>query len=77
MSLDGSVSVGWRFLELSVAAQNLTDRRNRVAKFNQASSFGAGPSMRAVRHFAAGPPRTLLATLTLHADTAWLTGADE
>ncbi|MEQ8272039.1 MAG: TonB-dependent receptor [Deltaproteobacteria bacterium] len=53
---------------LSVEAQNLFDARYRDAEFVYASDFnpGGGTSMVPARHFTAGPPLTLQATLTVN-----------
>lgn len=66
---DASITARAGLLELGVVAQNLLDARYRLAEYSYASTFSGpeGPfSLRAARHFAAGAPRTLLATLTLH-----------
>jgi hypothetical protein len=78
LSADASLTVGWRFVDLGLAVENVFDNRNQLAVFNYASNFigpDATPSLRAERHFSAGAPRAFFATLTFHADTAWLTGA--
>jgi hypothetical protein len=70
--LDLSLRARWRHLELGTSLENVFDVKNRVSEFNYASSFmnddGAAASMRAVRHFAAGMPRTWWLTLTLYLD---------
>lgn len=62
---------------LGLQARNLLDQRYRQAEFNFPSNF-QGPQVAesrvAMRHFAAGEPRVVLATLTLHVED-WLTGA--
>lgn len=71
---------GWRFVELGFTVENLFDVRNRAAEFHYASGFdtaGGPASMREVRHFAAGEPRSFQVTLTLHSDVKWLTDAGE
>jgi iron complex outermembrane recepter protein len=73
VTLDASVTVGWRWLTVGVDVLNLLDARYRQFELNHPSHFG-GPddpaSLRAVRHFAAGPPRTVLLTVALHLPTA-------
>ena len=71
-TLDASVRVGWRFIEVALSGRNLTDARNRIAEFFYPSNFqgpDATPSLQAERHFAAGPPRTLWIELTFYIDT--------
>jgi TonB family protein len=75
--VDVGLSVRVRMVELGASIENLLDARNRVAEFNHASQFDApdgSGSLRAVRHFAAGPPRRWLLTLTLHFDESWIAG---
>jgi hypothetical protein len=68
--------VRWRFVEVGVSAENVLDARYRAVELNYASNFGPfvdpaidpgapGP-MAPVRHFSAGPPLQVLATLALH-----------
>jgi hypothetical protein len=70
-TLDTSIHAGWRFFELAFVIRNLFDVRNRLAEFRYPSNF-EGPdvasSMRAERHFAAGPPRTFLFTFSVNVD---------
>jgi len=66
-AVDASARVRYRAIELAIVATNLFDRRNRVAVYNYASSFrgpDAFPSLLSQPHFAAGPPRIVMATLT-------------
>lgn len=75
-TIDASLRARWRWLELALSAQNLLDARYRLAEFNYASNFdgpNAPDARRATRHFAAGAPRTIFATLTLRFDE---TGSD-
>ena len=67
-TLDGSLSVGWSFVDVALAAQNVLDARYRLGEYNYASDFGSQsfPTLVPVRHFAAGPPRTLLLSVTLN-----------
>lgn len=67
--VDLAVKTRWRALEFGLEARNLLDARWRQAEFNYASNFASPdlpPSMRAARHFIAGEPRALLATLAVH-----------
>ena len=62
--LEASIRARWRMVELALSFENLLDARNRIAEFNHASNFAGADepsSLRAVRHFAAGPPRQLAA----------------
>lgn len=71
--VDTALSARWRWLEASVAIQNLFDTRFRPVELNYVSNFRdpeLPPSMMAARHFAAGPPRTFLLTLAVHLDVA-------
>jgi TonB family protein len=66
---DANVEVGWRWASVGVAATNLFDTRYRLSEFNFASDFRTTPpypTLVPVRHFAAGAPRTLLFTFTVH-----------
>jgi iron complex outermembrane recepter protein len=72
VTLDASASVGWRWLTIGLDVLNLFDARYRQFELNHPSQFGGAgdpASLRAVRHFAAGPPRTVLLTLALHLPT--------
>lgn len=71
----GSIDVGLKLrhgmVEAGLDVTNLLDRRNKVAIYNYASNFrgpDAFPSHVTEQHFAAGPPRTAMATLTLWFD---------
>ncbi|HEY0839340.1 MAG TPA: TonB-dependent receptor [Vulgatibacter sp.] len=57
--------IRWGQVEAGVAVTNLLDARHHAADFNYASSFdpGASPSRVATAHFAAAPPRMVMATL--------------
>ncbi len=69
---DSSLTVGWRWFDLGVVAENLLDARYRQQEFNYMSSFDgpdAFPSLIPERHFAAGAPRLIRATLTVHLET--------
>jgi hypothetical protein len=67
-TIDASVTLGWSFVELGLAAQNLLDTQYRLGEYNFASDFHsqAFPTLVPVRHFSAGAPRTLLLTLALN-----------
>lgn len=71
--LDLAVRARWRWLELGVSLENVFDVRNRVSELNYASNFAGddaagSASMRTVRHFAAGRPRTWWLSLKIHLD---------
>lgn len=68
---DVAARAQWRWVELGLSVENLLDARWREAEFNYVSNFrgpDAPASLLATRHFSAGAPRTLRATLTLHFD---------
>jgi iron complex outermembrane recepter protein len=66
-TLDLSASLRWSGVELGIAATNLLDRQYRLGEFNYASDFhtSAQPVLSPVRHFSAGAPRAIFATLGL------------
>lgn len=65
-SLDASLRLRFRFIEWSLSASNLTDRRNRSAEYFYSSSFNqGGPTMTRARHLAAAAPRAFLTTVAL------------
>ncbi|MFT5353986.1 MAG: iron complex outermembrane receptor protein [Polyangiales bacterium] len=70
-TLDASARVRWRFVEFALLARNLTDNRYRQTELHYESNFNPEglASLRAARHFAAGAPREIFATLTLFLDT--------
>ncbi|MCC6215841.1 MAG: TonB-dependent receptor [Polyangiaceae bacterium] len=71
LTVDASGRVRWELVEAALEVTNLLDRRNREAEFNYASNFRGpdrAPSLLPRRHFVAGAPRQILATLTLHFD---------
>lgn len=80
LNVDVSGSARVRMVELGAAIENLLDSRYHLAEFNHASQFD-GPdgmgSLRAARHFAAGPPLRFRITLTLHLDETSLFAGDE
>jgi iron complex outermembrane recepter protein len=65
--LDASARLATKFAELALTGTNLADRQYRSAEYNFASDFrsAAYPTLVASRHFNAGEPRALYATLTL------------
>lgn len=65
--VDASLGVRRGFLELGVEAQNLLDARHADTEYSFVSSWepGAIPSALPARHLAAGPPLTVLGTITL------------
>ena len=67
-TVDGNAQIGWRWVDFGVSAQNLFDRRYRLGEYNYTSDFRSQsyPTLVPVRHFAAGAPRTVLFSLTLH-----------
>lgn len=71
--LDLAVRVRYRFVELGLQLDNLLNRRYRLSEFNYASDFHsrAFPTRVPVRHFVAGPPLGVFATLTLYLDDAF------
>lgn len=72
LSIDMRAGLEWNHWSLALAVENLFDRRNRMAEFNYPSRFDptAPASMRYVRHFSAGPPRSLMLTLAAHFDVS-------
>jgi len=64
-TLDASATLKWSMFEVGVMATNLLDRRYRLGEFNYASDFdpSRAPVLSPVRHFSAGAPRALFATL--------------
>jgi hypothetical protein len=65
-TMDASLTAGYRNFDFTVAATNLLDTRYRLSEFNYASDFErrGAPSLVPARHFAAGPPREVLFTLS-------------
>jgi len=65
--LDASARVATRSVELALTSTNLANAQYRQAEYNFTSDFrSAGyPTLVASRHFAAGEPRAVYATLTL------------
>ncbi|MBK7827656.1 TonB-dependent receptor [Nannocystis sp.] len=65
--LDASASLRWSWIELGVEAYNLLARRYAASVYSFVSDWGTTPvpSRLPARHFAAGPPLSVLGTLTL------------
>ncbi|HVO32029.1 MAG TPA: TonB-dependent receptor, partial [bacterium] len=61
-------SLRWRWAELSFDVLNLLDKRYAAEEFSFVSNWNASgtPSLIPARHIVAGPPRTVLTTLSLH-----------
>jgi iron complex outermembrane recepter protein len=72
VTVDASATVGWRWLTVGLMALNLFDARYRQLELHHPSHFGepGDPvSLRPARHFAAGPPLTVLLTVAVHIPT--------
>ncbi|APR99335.1 TonB-dependent receptor domain-containing protein [Pajaroellobacter abortibovis] len=70
-SVDVAGKVRWKWIEMGIEMTNLLDRRNQQFIQSYPSNFQgpeAFPSRLVQPHFAAGPPRTILGTLTLYWD---------
>jgi hypothetical protein len=65
--LDAAARIGTRLVEVAITSTNLADTKYRQAEYNFTSDFrsAAYPTLVASRHFAAGEPRAVYATLTL------------
>ncbi len=65
--LDASAGLRWSYVELGVEAYNLLARRYAASVYSFVSDWGTQPvpSRLPTPHFAAGPPLTVLGTLTL------------
>jgi len=70
--LDLSARVRWHAIELGLEIENLLNRRYRQSEFNYVSDFRsrAYPTLVAARHFVAGAPVGIFATVTLYLDQA-------
>lgn len=70
--LDLSARVRWHAIELGLEIENLLNRRYRQSEFNYVSDFRsrAYPTLVASRHFIAGAPLGIFATVTLYLDQA-------
>ncbi|MBX3226954.1 MAG: TonB-dependent receptor [Labilithrix sp.] len=70
-TVDAGLKLRHGMFEAGLDVTNLLDRRNKIAIYNYASSFrgpDAFPSRVTQQHFAAGPPRVAMATLTVWFD---------
>lgn len=67
-TLDASATLGWSHYEIGFIGQNLVGREYRLGELNFASDFhsSGAPTLVPVRHFTAGPPRTLFATFAVN-----------
>lgn len=65
--LDASASVKWRFVEIGVECFNLVGSQYAATEYSFVSDWqtGSAPSRVPARHFSAGAPRTLMATVGL------------
>jgi iron complex outermembrane receptor protein len=65
--LDASAGLRWSYVELGVEAYNILARRYAATVYSFVSDWNTtpAPSRLPARHFAAGPPTTVLGTLTL------------
>lgn len=63
-TVDAAGTLFWREFELGVSSTNLLDNRYRLGEYNYASDFqtSAQPTLVPVRHFTAGPPRSVFVT---------------
>jgi hypothetical protein len=68
LTLDGSLTLGFRFIELGLAVQNLLDARYALGEYNYASDFHSEPmpTLVPIRHFTAGAPRTIWLSISLN-----------
>jgi len=64
-TIDASASLRWSGIDVGVAATNLLNRQYRLGEFNYTSDFDPShpPVLSPVRHFTAGAPRAVFATL--------------
>ncbi|MDF2693993.1 MAG: Outer rane receptor protein [Labilithrix sp.] len=67
LTVDAAANVRWQNVQLGLVCTNLLGRRYRIAEYNYASDFRsqAYPTQVPARHFIAGDPRAIYATLTL------------
>lgn len=65
--LDATAALSWRFVDLSLDVTNALDARYAASEYAFVSDWQTRdvPSLVPARHFAAGPPRALLATVGL------------
>jgi len=66
-TIDPGAALKWQPFELGLEVTNLLDTRYRLAEYNFVSDFHSQPAPTLVpaRHFVAGPPRTVLLSLSL------------
>jgi iron complex outermembrane receptor protein len=64
-TVDASASLRWSGIEVGLQSTNLLGRQYRLGEYNYASDFHSqeAPSLSPVRHFSAGQPRAVYATL--------------
>ena len=66
-TVDTSATLEWRSVELGITATNLTNQKYRLGEFNYASDLRGqqSPTLVAVRHFTAGAPLGIFATVAI------------
>ncbi len=66
-TLDATLTLGWRNVEIGVTGTNLTDNQYKLGEYNYASDFHsqAQPTLVPERMFSAGPPLGVFGSLTL------------
>ncbi len=66
--LDASASIRWQMVELGIDVMNLLNARYAATEYSFVSNWAnrQAPSLLPARHLAAGPPRSILASLSLH-----------
>jgi hypothetical protein len=67
--VDVALGLRWRAFELGLELQNLLDARYRLSELNYVSEFRPdtkAPNLVPARHFSAGPPLSVLASITYH-----------
>lgn len=66
-TIDAAANLRWKAFQLGLVMTNLLDRRYRVAEYNYTSDFRSQgyPTLVPARHFVAGEPRAVFATLTV------------
>lgn len=67
-TVDASATLSWTRYEVGILATNLLDNRYRLGEFNYASDFHSQsqPTLVPERHFTAGAPRGIFATLAIN-----------
>jgi iron complex outermembrane recepter protein len=69
LTVDAAATLRWGAAQIGVVCTNVLDTKYRLGEYNYTSDFRSSaflPTQVAARHFAAGEPRALYATLTLH-----------